>query len=121
MRGARNPVLFVTVALCGLALGVTAPSFDTDVRWLELWAGLSGVIFTCVALIVIKPAKVAVALAVLPLPPSIALWLSPADSLEIWDSGNPRIWKYGIQKIQKMRILRMHICSAQNVGKVQPD
>ena len=45
-----------------------------------------------------------------------------ADSLDIWESGNPGIWKSGnleSPKIGKMEILRMQICSAQkNVGKV---
>ena len=35
--------------------------------------------------------------------------------LEIWDL---EIWAFGIQKIQKMKILKIKIRSAQNVGKV---
>ena len=49
------------------------------------------------------------------------LWLSMADSLDIWESGNPGIWKSGnleSPQIGKVEILRMQICSAQNVGKV---
>ena len=49
------------------------------------------------------------------------LWLSMADSLDIWESGNPGIWKSGnleSQKIGKIEIIRMQILSAQNVGKV---
>ena len=37
------------------------------------------------------------------------------DSLE---SGNPGIWKSGIQKIPNMKILRIRIRSARNVGRV---
>ena len=47
------------------------------------------------------------------------LWLSLADSLEIWESGNPGIWKSGVPQKQKMQIIRMQIRSAPNVGKVQ--
>ena len=35
--------------------------------------------------------------------------------LEIWGPGNPEIW---IQKMKKIRILKIQIRSAQNVGKV---
>ena len=48
------------------------------------------------------------------------LWLT-ALNLEIQESGNSGIWKSGnreSQKIKNMKILRMQICSAQNVGKV---
>ena len=37
---------------------------------------------------------------------------------EIQESENPEIWKYGIQKIQKIQSLKIKICVAQNVGKV---
>ena len=42
---------------------------------------------------------------------------------EIWNSGNPEfwnleIWKFGIQQIPKIKILKIKIRSAQNVGKV---
>ena len=45
------------------------------------------------------------------------LWLT-ALNLEIWESGNPGIWKSGIHKIPKMNVLRMQNRTAQNVSKV---
>ena len=42
----------------------------------------------------------------------------PADSLEIWESGNSDIWKLGIPQNPKMKIIRMNIRPAQNVCMV---
>ena len=39
-------------------------------------------------------------------------------NLEIWRSGDLEIQKFGVQKIKKIKILKTHIRSAQNVGKV---
>ena len=41
-------------------------------------------------------------------------WLRP----DFWKSGDLEIWKFGLQKIQKIKILKIQIRSAQNVGKV---
>ena len=36
----------------------------------------------------------------------------------VWKSGNLEIWEFGVQKIGKIKILKIKIRSAQNVGKV---
>ena len=40
------------------------------------------------------------------------------ENLGIWRSGDLEIQKFGVQKIKRLRILKIQICSAQNVGKV---
>ena len=42
----------------------------------------------------------------------------PGLGLGIWKSGNLEIWKFGIQQIRKIKVLRIKIRVAQNVGKV---
>ena len=42
---------------------------------------------------------------------------SPAQA-RFWKSGDLEIQKFGIQKMKKIKILKIQICSAQNVGKV---
>ena len=36
----------------------------------------------------------------------------------VWKSGNLEIWEFGVQKIKKIKILKIQIRSAENVGKV---
>ena len=36
----------------------------------------------------------------------------------VWKFGDLEIQKFGVQKIKKIKILKIQICSAQNVGKV---
>ena len=36
----------------------------------------------------------------------------------VWKSGDLEIQKFGIQKMEKIKILKIQIRSAQNVGKV---
>ena len=36
----------------------------------------------------------------------------------VWKSGNLEIWEFGVQKIKKIKIVKIQIRSAQNVGKV---
>ena len=36
----------------------------------------------------------------------------------VWKSGNLEIQKFGVQKIKKIKILKIQIRSAKNVGKV---
>ena len=55
---------------------------------------------------------------------NLEIWES--GNLEIWEPGNPEtlrsgdleIQKFWVQKIKKSKILKIQICSAQNVGKV---
>ena len=55
---------------------------------------------------------------------NLEIWES--GHLEIWGLGNPEIWRSGdleiqkfvVQKMGKMKILKIQIRSAQNVGKV---
>ena len=43
---------------------------------------------------------------------------TPPGNPEIWRSGDLEIQKFGVQKIQIIKILKIQIRSAQNVGKV---
>ena len=48
-------------------------------------------------------------------------WPGPVQArpgARFWKSGNLEIQKFGIQKVQKIKILTIQIRSAQNVGKV---
>ena len=46
-------------------------------------------------------------------------WPGPSPArTRFWKSGNLEIQKFGIQKISKMKILKIQIHVAQNVGKV---
>ena len=44
--------------------------------------------------------------------------LAQARFLEIWNSGDLEIQKFGIQKIKKIKVLKIQIRSDKNVGKV---
>ena len=50
--------------------------------------------------------------------PARAQARAQARFLEFWKSGNLEIWEFGIPKKSKNKILKIKICSAQNVGKV---
>ena len=55
---------------------------------------------------------------------NLGTWKS--GNLEIWGPGNPQIWrsgdleiqKFGVPKIKQLKIIKIQIRSAQNVGKV---
>ena len=55
-------------------------------------------------------------------PSAVWIFWKPGN-LDFWKSGNPDSWdleiqKFGIQKMKKIKILKIQIRSAQNVGKV---
>ena len=56
--------------------------------------------------------------AITPGPAQLGSTLAQARFLEIWNSGDLEIQKFGIQTIKKIKKLKIQIRSAQNVGKV---